>query len=107
MKIERMAAVVTGGGSGIGRGMARELAARGVSVAVADIELDRAREVADELAATGVNSIAVECDVTSREALEGLAGRAFAELDQGGLRCDNAGVGAMGAVAELPGDNAR
>lgn len=107
MKIERMAAVVTGAASGIGRGVARELAARGVSVALADIELDRARELADELAAAGVESIAVECDVTSRESLEALAERAFAELGQVRLLCNNAGVGTMGAVAELPEDNAR
>ena len=47
------AAVVTGGGSGIGMALAKELAKQRVAVAVADIILDNARKVAAEINAAG------------------------------------------------------
>ena len=50
--ISGKAAVVTGGGSGIGMGLAKELAKQGASVAIADIILENAQKVADEINAT-------------------------------------------------------
>jgi NAD(P)-dependent dehydrogenase (short-subunit alcohol dehydrogenase family) len=74
-------AVVIGGGSGVGRGIALGLAAEGMSVAVADIHVDSARAVRDELTATGATAIAAEADATERESLRALAHRTVAELD--------------------------
>ena len=45
-EIRGKAAVVTGGGSGIGMGLAKELARQGAAVAVADIKLDNAEKIA-------------------------------------------------------------
>lgn len=59
-------AVVTGGGSGLGREIARGLAAHGAAVVVADVDVEAAEGVADEL---GPNAVAVEADVTDRESL--------------------------------------
>jgi len=69
-------AVVTGAASGIGRGIARALAAKGCHVVVADVDATRAGEVAAELEARGARSLAVQCDVTDPAALEALAERA-------------------------------
>lgn len=93
-------AVVTGGASGIGRGIARALAAEGCDVVVADVERARAEEVADEIAQRGVRSLAVACDVTERGQIEALADRAFAELGHVDVLVNNAGVGAAGSVSE-------
>ena len=62
-------ALITGGASGIGRATARELAERGAHVVVADLNLEGAREVADELvAAHGLRrALAVAVDVTSED----------------------------------------
>ena len=57
-------AVVTGGGSGIGRGVALTLGAEGMMVAVADIQL-KARTVAAEIESKGGRAFAVSVDVTS------------------------------------------
>jgi rhamnulose-1-phosphate aldolase/alcohol dehydrogenase len=64
-------AIVTGGASGIGRASARLLAARGAHVVVADLNLDGAQEVADELvAAHGLRrALAVRADVTDEQAV--------------------------------------
>jgi NAD(P)-dependent dehydrogenase (short-subunit alcohol dehydrogenase family) len=85
-------AVVTGGASGIGLGIARALVGRGTHVVVADIEEARAEEAADGLATREVRAIAVGCDVTDRASLEGLADRAWQEFGHVELLCNNAGV---------------
>ena len=74
-------AVVIGGGSGIGRGIALGLAAEGMRVAVADIHAESARGVCDELLATGATAIAAETDATDRASLHALAERVVTELD--------------------------
>ena len=56
-------AVVTGAGDGIGRASAEILASAGASVVVSDLSLDKARTVADAIAASGGKSAAVECNV--------------------------------------------
>src|SRR2546429_7814687 len=58
MRLEGRSALVTGGASGIGAATARRLAAEGARVAVADLNLDGARELAGEL-----DGAAVEMDV--------------------------------------------
>lgn len=95
-------AVVTGGASGIGRGIARALAAEGAHVVVADVEEAPVLAVARELAATGVRTLGVACDVTDRAAVEALAERAWAEIGPVGLLCNNAGVGTAGPIVTAP-----
>jgi NAD(P)-dependent dehydrogenase (short-subunit alcohol dehydrogenase family) len=62
-------AFVTGGGSGIGRGLALALAREGAAVVVVDILGDRADGVAAEIRAAGGRALALECDVSSRAAV--------------------------------------
>ena len=78
-------AVITGGASGIGRATARLLAARGAHVVVADLNLDGAQEVAEELLGTyGLRrALAVPVDVTSEEAVIEMTRRTV--LEYGGL----------------------
>lgn len=102
MEITGKVAVVTGGGSGIGRGIARALAARGADVVVADVDAARARDVASELARSGVRSIGVACDVTERGSVEALAERAWTELGHVEILCNNAGVGTLAPIADIP-----
>ena len=66
-------AVVTGGGQGIGEGIAKNLAQAGASVVVAARHSDRIARVADEIVAAGGQALAVTTDVTDRAALVALA----------------------------------
>jgi rhamnulose-1-phosphate aldolase/alcohol dehydrogenase len=78
-------ALITGGASGIGRATARVLAERGAHVAVADLNLDGAKEVADELVSTyGLRrGLALPVDVTSEDAVAEMTERVV--LEYGGL----------------------
>ncbi|WP_030472334.1 bifunctional rhamnulose-1-phosphate aldolase/short-chain dehydrogenase [Lentzea aerocolonigenes] len=92
-------ALVTGGGSGIGRAIARRLAAEGACVVVADRDADAAREVAEGIGTTDV-AVPVTVDVTDAA---GIA-RAFREaaLAFGGvdLVVNNAGLSISKPLAD-------
>src|SRR5690606_5845958 len=86
------AALVTGGGSGIGAMAAQRLAAEGASVAVVDINREGAEKIAARIAAAGGAAIALAGDVSSaadNERLFAAAEEAFGGLDMAFL---NAGV---------------
>ena len=68
-RIEGRVAVVLGGAGGVGRGVAGALVEAGASVAVADLRLDAARSVADDLAEAGGDSMALSVDATDRASL--------------------------------------
>jgi len=102
MRLQHKVGVITGGASGIGRGIARAFATEGADVVVADIEAERAEQVAAELRGMGVKSFGVRCDVTERSSVEALAGRSWNELGRVDILCNNAGVGFMSPIAEVP-----
>lgn len=84
-------ALVTGAGSGIGRAIARRLAAEGACVVIADVNLEGAQEVAAELGGPDA-AVAVRADVTSEEAVADLVrstSLAFGGVD---LVVNNAGL---------------
>jgi NAD(P)-dependent dehydrogenase (short-subunit alcohol dehydrogenase family) len=88
-------AVVTGAASGIGFALARRFAREGMKLVLADIEpapLDHART---ELAAMGVDVLAVPADVSSAEQVAALAQAAQSEFGAIHLVCNNAGVGGL------------
>ena len=85
-------AVVTGGGSGIGRSIALALANEGTHVVIADVQLKSAEAVVAEVRARGVRSIAVEVDVSVHSSVVALADRAYEEFGRVDILCNNAGV---------------
>ena len=95
------AAVVTGGGSGIGMGLAKELAKRGVAVAVADIILDNARKVTDEIKAAGGKAVALHCDVCERDSIKQMKSEATAALGFIKLVFANAGATSFDPLMDM------
>jgi NAD(P)-dependent dehydrogenase (short-subunit alcohol dehydrogenase family) len=95
-------AIVTGGASGIGRGIATELVAEGMRVIVADIEEDVLRQTAGELGATPV-----AVDVSDLDSVRALAKEATSRFGTVHVVCNNAGIGPLAPIAELTMDDWR
>ena len=93
-------ALVTGAGSGIGRGIALALAREGANVVLADIEQDAVAAAAREVEALEVRALAVQLDVTDESAQRNLAERIETEFGGLHLICLNAGVLSSEPVAE-------
>jgi NAD(P)-dependent dehydrogenase (short-subunit alcohol dehydrogenase family) len=85
-------AVITGGGSGIGRGTARALAEAGMKVVVSDIDGARAEMVAAEIRDRGAQGLAVTTDVSDLASVEALADRAYDQFGAVHVLHNNAGL---------------
>jgi NAD(P)-dependent dehydrogenase (short-subunit alcohol dehydrogenase family) len=85
--LQGQVALVTGGGRGIGRNVALELAAAGARVAVAARTRDEIEETAQE-----INGLAIECDVSDRVSVEHMVRLAESELGPIELLVANAGI---------------
>lgn len=102
MKIEGKAALVTGGGRGIGKAIASELASRGAKVAVVDIFEDRANAAAEEIKACGHTAIAIQADVSRSADVDRLMNKVLGEVGRLDILVNNAGgMVARKKVAEM------
>ena len=90
MRLAGKTAIVTGGASGIGAGIARRFVAEGARVAIADRDFDAAQAQARAL---GPNAIAVATDVADRDSVAALAATVAAELGPLDVLVNNAGIG--------------
>ncbi len=100
----RPRAVVTGGGSGLGRALCLELAGRNARVVVSDINLAAAEETVSLMRGRthSGEDIAVQCDVAKIDQVEKLADVAFTRLGGVDLLVNNAGVAVTGEIGEIP-----
>jgi NAD(P)-dependent dehydrogenase (short-subunit alcohol dehydrogenase family) len=98
-------AVVTGGGSGIGMGLAKELARQGAAVAVADIQIEKAEKVAAEIRAGGGKAVALGVDVCDRASIAAMRDAAVAALGPVQLLFANAGATSFDPLMEMSDDD--
>lgn len=96
------AALVTGGGSGLGEAISKELAGLGVNVVVADIKLEAAQRVVDEITAAGGTASAIAGNVASAPDNEAMVDFAVKTYGQLNYAVNNAGIaGAQAPVGEV------
>ena len=100
-EIRNRVALVTGGGSGIGRGLAMALAAEGAAVVVADILAENARAVADEIKSKGGSASWVACDVSDRDAVKRMKKESDAALGDVSLVFANAGATSFKRLTDM------
>jgi NAD(P)-dependent dehydrogenase (short-subunit alcohol dehydrogenase family) len=91
-------AVVTGGGSGIGRATALLLARHGAKVHVADLNAHAAEDVARTIEAAGGRAQAHALDVSDPDAVEAFAETVFAAAGHVDILHNNAGIGHAGNI---------
>jgi NAD(P)-dependent dehydrogenase (short-subunit alcohol dehydrogenase family) len=95
-------AVVTGGASGIGKGLAKAFLSAGCHVVIADVDQAALTATAEELGVLGVPA-----DVTDPDSVGALADRTIAEYGEVHVICNNAGVGPFGSTAAMTPDDWR
>lgn len=89
-------AVITGGGSGIGRAMAERFAAAGMHIVLADVDEVRLRTVEADLGERGTQVLPVLCDTSLEESVQELARRTLERFGGAHVLCNNAGVAGVG-----------
>src|SRR5580765_8551216 len=94
--VEGKVAFITGGGSGVGLGMAKVFHAAGMKVAIADIRDDHLEEATAEL---GGDVLAIRLDVTDREAFARAADETERVLGNVHVLCNNAGINLFNDIA--------
>jgi len=95
-------AIVTGGGSGIGRQMAEGLAEAGADLVLCARRVERCEQAADELRALGVRTLALRCDVRAEAEVEVVVDRARKELGAVDILVNNAGAVWGAAPEDMP-----
>jgi len=101
-KFDGKVALVTGGASGIGRAVALALAAKGAKVVVADIHLEPAQAVVEEIRQAGGTAVAVAGNVGKPEDVKAAVDAAVAEFGALHLAFNNAGIGGpLGPITDI------
>jgi NAD(P)-dependent dehydrogenase (short-subunit alcohol dehydrogenase family) len=90
------AAVVTGAGTGLGRGIARRLAESGAAVAVLDVNPDTAEATASDLRQLGVAALPYVTNVANREVVDSTIVRVLADFGKIDVLVNNAGISRIG-----------
>lgn len=88
MRLKDRVAIVTGGASGFGAGIARRFAAEGARVAVVDLNSEAAAELAEE-----IDGFAITCDIADGAQVEAMASQVVARFDRIDILVNNAGIG--------------
>jgi NAD(P)-dependent dehydrogenase (short-subunit alcohol dehydrogenase family) len=95
--VEGKVAFITGGGSGVGLGMAKAFVAAGMRVAIADVRADHLEEAT---AVLGDSVHAIQLDVTDREGFARAADETERALGNVGVLCNNAGINLFNDIAD-------
>jgi gluconate 5-dehydrogenase len=95
-------AIVTGGGTGIGRQMAQGLAEAGANLVLCARKAERCEQAASELEQLGVRAIGLGCDVRDPEQVQNVVGRAVEELGGVDVLVNNAGTVWGASPEEMP-----
>jgi NAD(P)-dependent dehydrogenase (short-subunit alcohol dehydrogenase family) len=95
-------AIVTGGGTGLGRQMAEGLAEAGASIVLCARKLERCEQAAAELSELGVRAIAIRCDVREQAEIEDVVRFTRGELGSVDILVNNAGHSWGAAPEDVP-----
>jgi NAD(P)-dependent dehydrogenase (short-subunit alcohol dehydrogenase family) len=102
LNLKDRVAVVTGGGSGIGEGIARALAAEGCTLCILDRDPSAAQKTASSLAVAGIIARSTAVDVGDPTAVEQALARTISDFGHLDILVNAAGVLSTGLVADLP-----
>jgi 3-oxoacyl-[acyl-carrier protein] reductase len=100
MRFEGKVALITGAARGIGEAIALTLAREGADVVVADVDLERAQRVAQEIERLGRKARAIQADVSQPEAVKQLVSQTVSLFGKVDILVNNAGIIRRGTFLE-------
>lgn len=92
MRLEEKVAIITGGGRGIGKAVALGFAKEGANIVIAEMDLEPANEVVEEIKVFGREAIAIKTDVSNPEDVEKMVNTALSTFGKIDILVNNAGV---------------
>ena len=101
MILEGKSALITGSGSGVGKGIALMFAKEGADVLVNDVNESAAKEVVEEIEGMGRRGIAYKADVSSEKEVMGMFGVAIEKFGKLDILVHNAGNSAPGMIHKM------
>jgi NAD(P)-dependent dehydrogenase (short-subunit alcohol dehydrogenase family) len=101
MKLAGKVALITGGGSGMGRAMALLFAEEGADIAVSDLNLKAVEETAEAVKKTGRKALPLQADVSEAKDVEAMVKKAIQELGGIQVLVNDAGIGMGGPPEDL------
>src|SRR5437868_10877640 len=94
-------ALVTGGGQGLGEAICRSLAEAGAVVAIADIRVEQAEKVAEDLRRQDFRAMALRLDVSDEAQAESVISRTVEDCGRLDILINNAGIDVTVPIEEL------
>jgi NAD(P)-dependent dehydrogenase (short-subunit alcohol dehydrogenase family) len=101
MMLNGKVAIVTGGGSGIGAGIAKYLSEKGAVIHIFDIDSSGAGRVVEAITRTGKQATAYQVDVTNKKSIEDAISGIIAKEGRVDILVNNAGTDIKGSITEL------
>jgi NAD(P)-dependent dehydrogenase (short-subunit alcohol dehydrogenase family) len=97
-KLKPKVAIVTGGGSGIGRAVSKQLSDDGAHVVILEINADNAKETVDEVITSGASAQAIQCDISDNYAVKSAVDEILSKHSRIDILVNNAGIAHIGNV---------
>jgi NAD(P)-dependent dehydrogenase (short-subunit alcohol dehydrogenase family) len=101
MRVKDKVAIVTGAARGIGEEIGVRLVEEGAKVAIIDLKIELAKQIADKLKTSGVDAIAVGADVSKKAEVGAAVGEIISHFGHIDILVNNAGIHRMGKVTDI------
>jgi len=101
MLLGKKVAIVTGAAQGIGKAIALALGREGADVVVADLQLGKVKEVAQEIERMGKRSLAIQSDVTIYKQVEEMVEKTIDQFGKVEILVNNAGINRLAKVVDM------
>ena len=98
-------AIVTGGGSGIGRAISKKLSDDGAHLVILEINPDNAKDTVDEIITSGASAQAIQCDISDNGAVKSAVDEIIAQHSRIDILVNNAGIAHIGNVESTTPDD--